>query len=457
MTRNVQHRGVPKRCVVIGAGIRGREIYGRWIAAHPDRAQVIAVAEPNRDRREAMAKEHGIASDRAYADWRELLAEAPAAEACLVTTQDQAHTEPALRALEAGYDVLLEKPMATTPEESISLVRKAEETGRELRVCHVLRYAPLFRAARQAISDGAIGQVMHVEHSENVAYWHFAHSYVRGPWRRSDQASPVILAKSSHDLDILHWLVGAAIARVHAVGTLSFYRPESAPAGAPPRCTDGCPVADTCLWYAPRMYMDGEALVHTMQYAASPFTRLAGGVAKRFMRGRFRRWPATVISDDLSREGRRRALETGPYGRCVFHCDNDVPDEQSLSIEFAGGVTATMGLHGASYLDGRWFRIDGSAGTLQGHFTYAGQELVLHRHGGRSRRLYRAGLDSRGHGHADSALMEAFFPRPGQTPPALSRSSAADSLESHLAAFAAERSRKEGRVVALDEFRHGDA
>ncbi|MFW5785631.1 MAG: Gfo/Idh/MocA family oxidoreductase [bacterium] len=446
----------PRTCVVVGAGIRGREVYGRWIRRHSKRARVVAVAEPNAARRAEMSREHAIPPERSFADWRELLDGPPVADVCLVTTQDRDHTEPAVAALEAGYAVLLEKPMATTPEECRRLVTTAERTGNELRVCHVMRYAPLFQAAHRAIAAGEIGRVLHLEHSENVAYWHFAHSYVRGPWRRRDESSPLILAKSCHDLDIIHWLAGSFVTRVQSFGSRVFFRQESAPPGAPERCTDGCPVAESCLWYAPRLYLDGQSLYHTTQYAASPVIRVAGRLVKRFLRSRFRRWPATVISDDPSREARMQALRTGPFGRCVYRCDNDVPDQQSITLEFENGITATMGLHGFSFLDGRWFRIDGSEGTLQGRFTYAGQELRLHRHEGRSRFLYRTGLDPGGHGQADSALMEAFFPEPAalsESAAPTSLSSAAESLESHLAAFAAERSRVEGRVVELTELR----
>jgi predicted dehydrogenase len=457
---------------VIGAGIRGREIYGQWIARHPTRARVMAVAEPNPTRRDAMARQHGIPPERRYADWRELLQGPAIADVCLITTQDSEHTGPARAAMDAGYRVVLEKPMATSAEDCRYLTDHARKTGTDLQVCHVLRYAPLFQAARRAILDGRIGRVLHVEYSENVAYWHFGHSYVRGPWRRIDESSPLILAKSCHDLDIIHWLVASPVRRVHSFGSRLFFRPESAPAGAPERCTDGCPAAQRCLWYAPRLYRDGRPLIHTMAYARSPAIRVAGRALERLMRGRFYRWPATVVSDDSTKESVMNALQTGPYGRCVFRSDNDQPDQQSVNLEFENGVTASMSLQGFSYLDGRWFRIDGSEGTLQGRFTFAGHRLRLHRHGGRSRLLYHAGLDPGGHSHADSALMDHIFGAHAQDGTADGmkgqgegdgdnasiagpggHSSAAVSLESHLAAFAAERSRREGVVVTMRDMR----
>jgi len=448
-------KGDALSCVVVGAGIRGREIYGRWIARHPKRARVVAVAEPNDARRHAMAREHNIPPARQFTDWRDLLSGPAIAAVCLITTQDHEHTAPALAAMDAGYRVVLEKPMATSAEECRQLTQRAEQTGTDLQVCHVLRYAPLFQRAHRAVAEGLIGRILHIEHSENVAYWHFAHSYVRGPWRRIDEASPLILAKSCHDLDILHWLVGSRFRSVSAFGSRVFFRPESAPEGAPERCTDGCPVAGSCLWYAPRLYRDGCPLIHSMAYAGSSVVRLVGRVLQRVMRGRFYRWPATVVSDDSSAAAVMNALRTGPYGRCVFRCDNDQPDQLSLSLEFENGVTASMSIHGFSYLDGRWFRIDGSEGTLQGRFTFAGHELRLHRHGGGSRLLHREGLDPGGHSHADAALMESIFAPARGEERAGPRSSGAASLESHLAAFAAERSRTEGRVVSLDDFRDG--
>ena len=230
-------------------------------------------------------------------------------------------------------------------------MQAAEERGRLLMICHVLRYTAFFSALHQILASGRLGRIITVEHRENVAYWHMAHSFVRGNWRNSQVESPMILAKCCHDMDILYWNLGP-VRRLSSFGSLSHYRPENAPPGAPERCTDGCPAADECPWYAPRLYLHG----HTG-------------------------WPVSVISEDLSQEARRRALETGPYGRCVYHCDNDVVDHQTVNLEFESGASGTLFMHGHSHEEGRTMRYDGTRATLRGRFGYGfGDSIEIHDH-----------------------------------------------------------------------------
>ncbi|MHA1167739.1 MAG: Gfo/Idh/MocA family protein [Candidatus Hodarchaeales archaeon] len=245
----------PVKAVLIGAGDRGQNVYGRWSLRHQEKLVFVAVAEPDAGRREKFAVDHGIPENRRFTSWEELLDQGLLAKACLVCTQDQMHVEPAIKALRAGYHVLLEKPMAITAEGCKLLVQTAEETGKQLRICHVVRYTELFARMKKAVKDGLIGNIVNIEHSENIAYWHYAHSYVRGPWRRADEASPIILTKTCHDFDILYWLVESPVKHIQSFGELSFYCEKNAPSGAPKRCTDGCPVEETCPWYAPRFYV----------------------------------------------------------------------------------------------------------------------------------------------------------------------------------------------------------
>ena len=472
--RNVAGQG-PLRAVLMGAGNRGREVYGAWALAHPDRLRIVAVADPDPARRTAAARDHGIPDSLAFADWRELAAAgkrgALEAEACLVCTQDGMHVAPALAALDAGWKVLLEKPMATTPEDCLSLVKASEDSGLQLRVCHVVRYTPFFRAVKEALDSGAIGMPIHISHSENVSFWHFGHSYVRGAWSRSAESTPVVLAKTCHDLDILYWLSGRPAELVSSFGSLSYYRPENAPAGAPGRCSPACPAWKVCPWNVDALYGSGERILATGRRADNPFVRAAAGAAiagRRALRGiasvlpaprrlgEWRSWPATAVSSDLSREGKERALAEGRYGRCIYACGNDQCDHQVVSIGFEGGLTATMTMEGLSNLDGRYIRIDGSEGTLEGRFTYAGERLELWSHRGtRKRVLHSSGLTGDAHGGGDQGLMASFtdslLGRAEEEP----LTSARASLESHLMGFAAERARLEGRVVAMGELRGG--
>lgn len=463
----------PARVVLMGAGNRGREVYGAWALAHPERVRIVAVADPDPARRAAFSAEHGIRDSLAFAGWRDLAAAGRSggleAEACLVCTQDAMHVEPALAALDAGWKVLLEKPMATTPEDCRALVAASEAAGRELRVCHVVRYTPFFQAVKRALDSGAIGQPIHIAHSENVSFWHYGHSYVRGSWGRSGESSPIVLAKTCHDLDILYWLSGRPAGRISSFGSLSQYLPGHAPAGAPDRCGPSCPVWSGCLWNVERLYGSGERVLATGLRAQSPFVRAAAATAmagqKALRRlasvfpgphraGEWKTWPATALTDDLTREGKALALAEGRYGRCIYACGNDQPDHQVVSIEFQGGLTATMTMEGLSNLDGRHIRIDGSEGTLEGRFTYAGEFLELWSHRDMKRRvLHRSGLSGDAHGGGDQGLMASFVDSllgdAGEEP----LTSARASLESHLMGFAAERARLEGRVVDMEELR----
>ncbi len=460
--------------VLVGAGNRGKDAYGEWALKHRREISFVAVAEPNPERRNLFALAHGIPPELRFKDWDELYAAGKLADLCFVTTQDRFHTGPALGALALGYHVLLEKPMAVTEQDCRRLVTASEAADRQLRIAHVLRYTKFFSTVKAAVEQGLIGKIVNINHSENVSYWHFAHSYVRGNWRRADESSPIVLAKTCHDLDLLYWLIGAPAVKVSSFGGLYFYRPENAPLGAAPRCLDGCAQLDSCQWAAPRLYMRAEPLLQVGMRSRYLHNRLLTGTALhrpglinglgRFIPSlriltNWDQWPVSTISDEpSSREARLRALQEGPYGRCVFYCDNDVNDHQVVNIEFAGGITAALTLHGFASSEGRWIRIEGTGGTLFGKLTYEHQEITVYdHHRVRKNVLLDLDLDLRGHAGGDDGLMESLLgsldgasPAPGGVDVL---TSARASLESHLLAFAADRSQHENRVVHMDEMR----
>ncbi len=458
----------PLTAVLIGAGDRGYHAYAPYALECPDALRFVAVAEPNTERRARFAATHGIPPEAQFTDWRPLLAGEKRADAAFVTTLDRQHTGPALAALEQGYDVLLEKPMATTLEECVRLVQAAERTGRLLQICHVLRYAPFFEQLHEIVASGRLGEVLTVEHRENVSYWHMAHSYVRGNWRRSDVESPMILAKCCHDLDILTWNLGQA-RRLSSFGQLQHFRPEKAPPGAPAYCLDGCPAAERCPWYAPRLYVELVPLLRMARRAP----RLAERVVARLSLARpgltralrrllppldaaldYRGWPVSVISEDDSPEARLEALRRGPYGRCVYRCDNDVVDHQVVNLELESGATVAFTMHGHAHCEGRTLRYDGSRATLRGCFYPYRQQIEIHDHLTGERELIRfpTGGMEEGHGGGDRRLVAGFVQAARGTAPPLTTARA--SLESHLLAFAAEEARIEGQVVGLADYRH---
>ena len=239
LTRKVTHMA-PVSVVVIGAGDRGTG-YARWALRHPDRASVVAVAEPREVRRAQFAAEHGIAARNVAVDWRQLAGRGRLADAVLICTQDRMHAGPAEAFAALGYHILLEKPMAPDEAGCRRIVAAVEKAGVMLAVGHVMRYMPYTRAVKEIVDSGQLGDIMSVQHLEPVGFWHQAHSYVRGNWRRADLAASMLMAKSCHDLDWLVHILGRVPARVASFGHLTHFTAANRPAGAADRCV-ACPV-----------------------------------------------------------------------------------------------------------------------------------------------------------------------------------------------------------------------
>ena len=454
---------------MIGAGNRGKDVYGNYALYNPQDLEFVAVAEPNPIRKDLFAQAHAIPQSNQYETWEDLL-QSKIADAAFICTQDQMHSAPAIKALELGYDVLLEKPMATRLEECIQLANKAEEMNKQLRIAHVLRYAPFFQKVYEIIQSGKLGDIITIDHRENVSYWHMAHSFVRGHWAKEKSSSPMILAKSCHDLDILYWLVGCFPKKISSFGSLKYFTPENAPLGAKDRCLDGCTVADSCKYYAPRIYIDIIPLLRIAQLGGTGMVRFVANLAlnrpKLFSRLKkfpifrqvteYRDWPVSTITEDYTIKGKWEALSNGPYGRCVYFADNDVVDHQVTIIEFENGVTSTFTMHGFSHLEGRTIRIDGTQGTLIGEFLASGEKLILYDHFNETEKVIigqKVDLDAEiGHGGGDIGLIKSFI-RSLQLDSEEPLTSAKSSLESHIMAFAAEKARLTNSTIQMDEYK----
>lgn len=411
----------PVEAVLLGAGARGYQTFGGYAKAYPHNLKIIGVAEPDPARRERFAREHNITAANQFASWEDLLDSAPMAEVLINATMDRAHYESAVRALDLGYHVLLEKPMATDPESCVRLARKVEQTGRILQLGHSLRYNPFFIRLKELMVDKATGPVTSVIHNENVAFWHYAHSFVRGNWSNEAKSSPGLLSKSCHDVDILYWLSGAIPERVSSFGSLTHFRPDRAGAEIPGRCTDGCPVEDSCPYSALRMYLGDDV-----------------------------GWPVNTISHDLSYAGRLRALREGPYGRCVFRCDNDVVDHQITSFEYEDGMIIGFHMHGHSHDNVRTLRVAKTGATIRGFLEKRELEVNYYLDG-RREVIHTGGPDDR-HGGGDTLMMHDFIDRVRQGRPDAVKASARESCVSHLLVFAAEQARKENRIVHVPTF-----
>lgn len=365
-----------------------------------------------------------MAADRRLSDWRDLAVSERLADAVIVTTPDREHAEAAIRFAGLGYHVLLEKPIAPTWAECVDLVEAAEKAGVILAVCHVMRYTAYTEAVKQVVAEGRLGQIVGVEHLEPVGWWHFAHAYVRGNWRRADQAGPSLLTKCCHDLDWLRYVVGRPAVAVSSRGGLHHFTAASRPPGAADRCLD-CAVEPTCPYSATRLYLG---------FLDDP---------KR------KTWPLSVLTTDLTEQGVRRALRDGPYGRCVYACDNDVADHQVITIEFDGGVTATLTMSAFTPYGRRRTRIMGARGFLEGD---GHQITVTDFVTGEATPVPvddSAAVAGGGHGGGDFGVIGAFTDAVASGDRSLICTGPRESLDSHQMAFAAERSRLTGAPVPL--------
>ncbi len=462
----------PVRILLFGAGNRGSDVYGQYALSHPDQFQFIAVAEPNPERRARFSAAHRIPPEHQFTGWEQALKAGKVADAVINATQDEDHHDSTIAALEAGYDILLEKPIATTLSETVHIVQTAQETGRILMVCHVLRYTDFFQKVKHILDSGQLGQIVHIAQSENVAYFHMAHSYVRGNWRNIAQSAPMIVAKCCHDLDLLYWFTGEQAETLNSVGNLHHFKLENAPKGAPGRCTDGCPASQTCPFYAPRIYVQNYPIKTAVAKARNPVLRAIGWLSLSCPKladalgavippvralTRYEGWPRnTITAQPASDEAVLHALKTGPYGRCVYRCDNNVVDHQVVSLRYPSGITATLTMHGHAHEEGRTLRIDGAQATLLGKFSYSQAWLEVHPHGpGKVERCTFPTMvdNASGHGGGDAGIMRAFVGalRGQSTPLTLTE----DTLESHLLGFAAESARLGEVSVMLEKVRQG--
>ena len=407
----------PVALLVVGAGQRGRA-YARH-AVRSGAGRVVAVAEPDPGRRDRFAREFGLPADRVFDSWAELHGRERLADAAIVATQDRDHEEPAVLLAGQGYHLMLEKPMAPMAGPAARIAEAVQRAGILFAVCHVLRYTPYTDVVKGVLDSGRIGRVVSIQHLEPVGWWHHAHSFVRGPWRDTASSSPMLLAKSCHDIDWLLYLAGQPARRVSSFGGLSHFRPAEKPAGAADVCLD-CPVEPDCPYSAKRLY----------------FARLADDPDG---------WPLSVVTPVATEEALVAALRSGPYGRCVYNGDNDVVDHQVVTMELADGATVSFTMTAFTPYEQRKTRIFGTHGYLEGD----GARLrVVDFRTGAEQLVEVAESTSADHSGGDQALVDAFLAAVATGDAGLIRSDAATSLAGHRVVWAAEQARLTGTVVS---------
>lgn len=421
----------PITVVLVGAGHRS-EWYGKYTLEHPDEMKVVGVADPNPIRRESFQKLFGFPKENCFHDAEELTKRGKIADAVINGTMDNIHVSTSVPLMKAGYDILLEKPFALNQDEMWELYKAQQETGRKMMICHVLRYSPFYQAIHKEIADGKLGKIISIQASEYVSYHHMATCYVRGKWNSFKVCnSGMLLAKSCHDLDIIMWLMGKAPEAISSFGSLYYFRKEQAPEGSGTRCMVDCPYVDTCDYSAKSMYID-----HPERWKSYVWTEFEG------------KENVTIEEKIASLKGEN------PAGRCVFKCDNDVVDHQTISLLFEDGSTGSFSMISGSGKDERTLHIVGTKAEIYGSFEDGEYTLrTIDPRPGCECTIEKKnplnGLDSRGHGGGDWRLVEDFvkYVKGEKTSPSLT--SLEDSIYGHQAVFLAEASRETGSIQAF--------
>ena len=408
---------------LIGAGQRGR-VYADYIV-EKKYAEIAAIVEPNEKRRKAAAQALGVPEDHCFDTVQKLWDLGKIADAVIVASMDRDHYAQVMAALDLDYHILLEKPISPDPVECMNILHKAEEKKRQVVVCHVLRYTPFFSCVKKIIDSGEIGKLVSIRLDENIGNFHFAHSFVRGNWRRADLSSPSIMQKSCHDMDLLNWLMGVPAKKISSCGALHYFKAENAPEGSTERCVD-CPVESTCRFSAYKSYLP------------------AAG-----------EWPAAVITPSADPEELREALRESPYGKCVYHCDNDVCDQQVVAVEYEGGRTASFNMSAFTNRMNRTIHVMCEDGEIFGDDGWRTIEVIhfaSNQVEGYSSRTIHLPESVSGHGGGDTGIVEDFISLL-QSQDHMARSSISVSVDSHVMANAAEKSRVTGETIDLAEYR----
>lgn len=418
------------RVIIIGAGGRGVR-YANEMLKMQDKYEIVGMADPSVVRQRRFQEKYGVLPEKCFASWKDILSQPKMADVAVIATMDNMHYHPALRAIELGYDLLLEKPVAQTAQECVDIANAAKKKGVNVLVCHVLRYSPFYGKVKELVLAGTIGEVISIEQVEGIGNMHFAHNYVRGNWHCEAETTPMLLAKSCHDLDIIQWMLDKSCKYVSSFGSLRHFTAENAPQGAPDRCVDGgCPVEDSCPYNCIRHYYDDKT--NTRRKAVSR------GFVKDF-----------VPTD----EEVMNALRCNDYGLCVYHANNDVLDHQIVSMEFEDGVTATLTVN-AFNKGGRYIRIYGTKGEIFAHM--ADTEIHVYTFEDKASRTVPVpktteSIDG-GHGGGDRGIVEEMYEYLSGTYEGFRAADITTSVSNHLIGFAAEEARHRRTVVNVDEF-----
>ena len=486
----------PVTAIIVGYGSRG-STYARYALENPSLLKIIGIAEPREFIRSTAAKKHSFdiidipnksintsptsfnpspSGYYLFSSWEEIV-QLPQkiADCVIICTQDQMHTEPTVQLSSLGYHILLEKPMAPSRNQCINIVESIQKHNVLFAVGHVLRYTPYMQNIIKLLRSNSIGQIINIQHLEPIGNIHFSHSFVRGNWRKEQDSSFLLMTKCCHDIDLIRYMMNNPCLKISSMGNLTYFKSESQPTEATQakRCID-CPIEKECCWSSKKIYLEpAEQIVKTSAHTGAPVTFP---------------WPMSILLDkEHTVPAIEEAITNGPYGRCVFHCDNDVVDHQVVSMEFMNGTTATLTTTAFTKLVcQRQTKIFGTLGEITGTCLppdLGGDHIIHYDYLSRKETKYSNFLPPSntaliGHGGADYYLIQAFIKAvsiaTGKVPIDIPQqntlspeelykyrmkiastyilSGPEESLDSHLMVFAAEEARKNNTIISMNEF-----
>ena len=424
----------PITAIIVGAGHRSF-VYSELAKTNPEMLKIVGVADPNPIRRKKAMDYFGFKEDMCFENAEELAKKGKLADTVINGTMDEQHLETAVPLLDAGYDMLLEKPFAPNEEEMRQIVNCAKKNNSKVMICHVLRYTPFYYAIKERIVNGEIGDIINIQTTEHVSYHHLSTSYIRGKWANSDKChTSMLLAKCCHDLDIIMWMMSETKPKqISSFGGKFQFKPENAPKEAGTICMKDCPLVDTCVYSTKRLYID-----HPDRWA-------------------FYVWDALEGKKNISIEDKIALMKSdSPYARCIYKCDNNVVDHQSVLINFESGATGTHNMVGGSAEPRREIHIIGTKGEIFGNFEES-KFTVLKidpSPDAHNEECDVEEVDLRvtgdmvgaygGHGGGDERLAADFVKFIRGERPSLACTSIFDSVAGHLSVYLADKSRENG-------------
>lgn len=428
------------KAALLGAGNRG-QIYCDYALTCPDELEIVSVIDINPFKMNEAGDKYGINNGMRFLSLDEFIKANVECDFVVNATMDEMHYETAMKLIEAGYNLVLEKPITGNLSELLDIERAAREKGVKILVCHVLRYTPFYRGIKEIIDSGKIGKVINLQLNEHVWYGHFVNSYVRGKWR-SEKAcgSGLLLAKCCHDTDLICWLNNISQPKtVSSFGSKSFFTEKNAPQGATQYCYE-CPNKESCMFNAYKFQIEKDFI---------PFYTWAD---------------LNKPLEEITLEEKVEFLKKDVYGQCVYKTDMDIVDRQCVSVEFENGSIATLNMIGGTSKAGRHIHVICEYGEIVG---YVEESKIILRVFDQnevkyteevidcSKEYLRGDGDNSVAGHygGDYFLMKDAVRYFNGISESVSVTKIEDSLNGHYVCYAAEISRKERKILSLDELK----